>query len=414
MHEKTVSSEDSMLHFCSSLERNRKEWLSVHIQLSRLKPQNRTPDQLSLAAETFDSLLTKFEARLFVVKNGDIIFCAKGAQITDVDPIVMRLRYLFSEDPMFNIGSVDSTRFCTWYNLVTEFRAFMMRITQLSKVGTINPRDERESIAETAAGEANTAEILEGADADSPYPIDHMVFREVVERLSRADISSSLRRQSICMFGKDGQPKPLFSEVFVSIGEINRSIMPNVAMAANKWLFNYMTPYLDDMVLQIVSKPNEGIFNRAFSLNLNVHSLLSSEFKKLDRKLSDQAKKTVLIELQAVDIYADMGAYVFARDMVQEKGYRVCIDSVNHLTLPYIDRRGLGADLVKLFWSPDMGDDPSGNRLKSLKEMVKRTNESRIIMARCDDQTAIDFRRMLGLNLFQGRAVDKLLGRESV
>ncbi len=414
MQEKTVATEDTMLHFCTSLERNRKEWLSVHIQLSRLKPQNRTPDQLSLAAETFNSLLTKFEARLFVVKNGDIIFCARGAQITDVDPIVMRLRYLFSEDPMFNVGTVDSTRFCTWYNLVTEFRAFIMRITQLSKVGTMNPRDAREANTDQFDKETDTATLLEGANADNPHPIDHLVFKEVVERLSRADISSSLRRQSICMFGKDHQPKPLFSEVFVSIGEINRSIMPNVAMAANKWLFHYMTPYLDDMVLQLVSKPNEGLFNRAFSLNLNVQSLLSAEFKKLDRKLSEQAKKTVLIELQAVDIYADMGAYVFARDMIQEKGYRVCIDSVNHLTLPYIERRGLGADLIKLFWSPDMADDPSGNRLKSLKEMVKHTNEGRIIMARCDDQTAIDFGRMLGLNLFQGRAIDKLLGRESV
>jgi len=401
MYTHSVAGEDALLHFSASLEKNRKGWLAVHIQLSRLRPENRGPDQLRVATETFDKLLQRFDSKLFVIVNGDIIFVINGATIADVDPIVMRLRYLFAEDPMFyGSDQADSTRFCTWYNLITEYRAFMSRVTQLAKLGTVDPRKEAEKLIED--------------QEQGPKPLDHNTFKDVVERLERADLASSLRRQSICLIGNDGVPKPVFSEVFISIGELNRTLMPSVNIASNRWLFQFLTNVLDQHMLGLVSKPTEGMFARAFSLNLNVASLLSPAFNSLDKRLSDQAKKTVMIELQPLDVYADMGAYVFAKESLQEKGYRICLDSVTHLTLPYVDRRSLGADLLKLFCSSDMLDDPSGTRIKEMQDIVQRAGEGRVILARCDDEQAIAFGQRLGITLFQGRHLDSLLGRQAV
>ena len=401
MYSHSVAQEDALLHFAASLEKERKGWLAVHIQLSRLRRENRGPDQLRVATETFEGLLRKFEAKLFVIVNGDIIFVVNGAKIADVDPIVMRLRYLFAEDPMFyGADEGDSTRFCTWYNLITEFRAFMQRVTQLAKLGTIDPRKEAEKLIDDQE---------QGTRA-----LDHTTFKDVAERLERADLSSSLRRQSICLLANEGSPKPIFSEVFISIGELNRSLMPSVNIASNRWLFQYLTNVLDQHMLGLVAKPTDGMFDRAFSLNLNVASLLSPAFTKLDQRLSEQAKKTIMIELQPLDIYADMGAYVFARESLQEKGYRICIDSVTHLTLPYVDRRSLGADLLKLFWSSDMLDDPSGTRIQKMQEFVQNAGEGRVILARCDNEQAVAFGQRLGITLYQGRHLDKLLGRQSV
>jgi hypothetical protein len=43
---------------------------------------------------------------------------------------------------------------------------------------------------------------------------------------------------------------------------------------------------------------------------------------------------TVIFELQTIDIFSDLGAYIFARDFVKERGYRVCLDGVTDLTCP--------------------------------------------------------------------------------
>jgi hypothetical protein len=56
----------------------------------------------------------------------------------------------------------------------------------------------------------------------------------------------------------------------------------------------------------------------------------------------------MIIELQKVDIFAHLGAYLLAREFVQDKGYRVCIDGLTHKRIDMVDRERLGADLAKL------------------------------------------------------------------
>ena len=117
--------------------------------------------------------------------------------------------------------------------------------------------------------------------------------------------------------------------------------------------------------------------------------------------------------MQKIDIFGDMGAYMFARDFMRERGYRICLDGLNHLTLQFIDRERLGLDLLKLIWTPDMADDMSGNRTAELKEHVDRCGRARIILTRCDSDEAVRFGQSLGITMFQGRYIDKQLNSEA-
>jgi len=107
-----------------------------------------------------------------------------------------------------------------------------------------------------------------------------------------------------------------------------------------------------------------------------------------------------------------MGAYMFARDFMRERGYRICLDGLNHLTLQFIDRDRLGLDLLKLIWTPDMADDVTGTRATELKEHVDRCGRARIILSRCDSDEAVRFGQSLGITMYQGRYVDRLLANE--
>ena len=92
--------ETQLLAFVRKLERNYYDWRVVHLHLSGLRPRNRRDYQLRIAAREFDGLVRKFKSELFQASNGDIFFIWHGGTYADVDPVVLRLRYLFSDDPL--------------------------------------------------------------------------------------------------------------------------------------------------------------------------------------------------------------------------------------------------------------------------------------------------------------------------
>jgi hypothetical protein len=148
------------------------------------------------------------------------------------------------------------------------------------------------------------------------------------------------------------------------------------------------------------------------SINLNVQTLIAPEFLTFDDNLQAGMRGTIVLEVQKVDAFADLGAFLFARDFAHERGYRICIDGCNLESLPFIDRQRLGVDLVKITWNPAMrtGLLPNGTKME---QYVNRCGPGRAILARCDDQDAIDFGRQIGVTMFQGRHVEGLIASDA-
>jgi hypothetical protein len=77
--------------------------------------------------------------------------------------------------------------------------------------------------------------------------------------------------------------------------------------------------------------------------------------------------------------------------------------------LPLIDRKRLGADLVKMIWSADLLDALNEARRDELKSAIKRVGVDRVILCRCDSVDAIRWGQSLGVRLFQGHYIDSRL-----
>ena len=119
----------------------------------------------------------------------------------------------------------------------------------------------------------------------------------------------------------------------------------------------------------------------------------------------------MIVEMQKEDIFCDLASYVFAREFVQEKGYKVCLDGLTVQTINIIDRERLGADMAKLVWHPDLVD--SGEELhQQIRNLVQRGGPDRLILCRCDNREAIDFGMSVGIDLFQGRFVENLMSED--
>jgi EAL domain-containing protein (putative c-di-GMP-specific phosphodiesterase class I) len=196
--------------------------------------------------------------------------------------------------------------------------------------------------------------------------------------------------------------------MFVSIDDLGQTLMPGVSIAADPWLFQRLTRTLDGRVLRQVTH-DYAKTERAFSLNLNVATVLSPDFRRFEQTIGLGVRGRLIVEFQHIDVFSDMPAYLFAREYLREVGFKICIDGLNHLTLPFIDREKLGLDLLKMHWSDDLLAGMGPDSITALEQSVRNAGVARIIMCRCESERALKIGHNMGISLFQGRHIDSLL-----
>jgi EAL domain-containing protein (putative c-di-GMP-specific phosphodiesterase class I) len=401
---KGPSQEYLLLDYINRLARDREGRRAVHIHLSRLRSYNRQDHHVRIAAATFDVMVQSHEGQSFVLSNSDIFFACKGASDAEIQAAITKVRFLFAEDPLTQGDTEeDLSRFCTWYDLGTQFDDMLQSVQNMHK--------ERERKIRLAA--------TTGTDEVAPKKgVRKAIDPEQLDRLetflSRADMSNLMRRQPVVALAAGGQqPRAVFQELFISIADLQQTVLPDVDIASNLWLFQHLTRTLDQRMLSLLVRNDDSSISASISVNLNIATVLSPNFLNFDASLKAVARGTIVVELQKIDIFGDMGAYFFARDFLRERSYRVCLDGLNHTTLQFIDRERLGLDLIKLVWTPDMADDLTGKRQVELKELIQRTGRARVILCRCDSEDAIRFGQSVGIGMFQGRHVDKMLSNRT-
>jgi len=182
-----------------------------------------------------------------------------------------------------------------------------------------------------------------------------------------------------------------------------------VNLSSNRWLFQHLTQTLDRRVLKMLARADDSSLHSSFSINVNVGTLLAPEFLEFDSSLRMGSRGTLVVELQLLDILSDYSAFVFARDFVREKGYRICLDGITPDLIRFIDRQYMEVDLVKL--SSDSVFDSGGNPdiRAAIAQQVERVGKGRVILSRCDNEAMIRTGQSMGITMFQGRYLDAVL-----
>ncbi|MDB5360027.1 MAG: hypothetical protein JWO51_1324 [Rhodospirillales bacterium] len=391
----STNQEYRLLEHIDRLSRHKEGRRAVHIHLSKLKSENRRDHHLRIAASTFENQVKSFEGQLFRLANQDLFFVYRDVDPVEMDEAVMRLRYLFTDDPLVQDAD-DDDQFSTWYDLERQYQDLHSVVQALY--------DEVQKRQKRLAQIAGT-----GGPAGGKPPINPHRLGELIDIIAKADLSNLLRRQAVFAILTTQAPQPLFRELFISIGDLQKLVLPNYDILANRWLFQYLTETLDKRMLAMLTRNDDPAISNSFSLNLNVSTILSKEFMTFDASLKAGARGTIVIELQMLDVYADIAAFTFARDFAKERGYRLCLDGLNELTLPIIDREKLGIDLVKLQWKSNMGDERIPEKKNKIKEMVERTGKAKVIMCHVDNEDALRFGHSIGIAMYQGRFIDQLV-----
>lgn len=396
----TLRPEAALLDYTERLARFTANRIALHIHLSKLHARNRKQHHVRIAASTFEALVKPFEGQIFVLSNADIIFICKGGRIPEIDRAVARVRQFFSEDPLLGPDANEQEKFSTIYDLEASYPEFIWTVRKLA--------DEARKQQEGGAGSTGSTQRPREATLQPIEPAD---LAKVESALAGADVSNMLRRQPVCSINGDGTIEVLFSEVYVSIGDLQRTIAPTLDLAADRWLFQRLTAMLDRRVLSLLQHNYDSALASRISLNLNVNTVLSPEFLTFDNGLRVMSRGSIVIEMQPHDIYADIGAFAFAHDFLHDREYKICIDGITLFSLRYINRQALGADYLKLFWMPDLAEQIDEERLTRVRNLIQEAGRENVILCRCDSEASIKFGIEIGVKLFQGRFIDTILQR---
>ena len=408
----TSAPEGKLLEMVMGLKDNGSGHYFVLFHLSKLQEHYRTDYQLKIASNVLQDLFRDTEATAALTQDADLVLIYPGNDRGLIEKAIFQLRYLFVDDPLtYDINGEETKDFCDVYEMGFQWHN-VQEICRMKFMGSTRNRGGESVMGAPAFNTANRAPAANPADFSSAgglQPINLSRLAMIEGDLRRADLSQAFRRQPICIVMKDGSIKPVFEEIYVNIPHLRKLIGMQVDFTANKGLFKYLTECLDLHVLNVLGA-RAGLYMRSpVSININVETILSSAFSEFDQRVKMQLKPSLILEISVADVFLDMNAYIAARNLAHNLGYRVCLDGLSRQGFTQLDRRQLDFDMIKMHWSPDSRAALAQVNHLPMEEAVKRTGPARVVLCRCDSPQAIEYGQGLGITMFQGRHTDKMV-----
>lgn len=404
---RTQSNEEILLESVARLDRHRGGRIACEIHLSLLRPYHRRPHHLRIARKALEPLARKFDAGIYDLHNGNLVAIVKGATMAEIDGCVQHVRALFADDPLFTgahgsdgRGSPDELGFCTWYDLATDFDALLRRMRALDDARKVAADSDAQAGAQAARG---------GFGLAAGPEIGPTHLEQIEKAIEHADLANILRRQDVCAIIPGMRPEKIYHELYFSMYYLAQALLPGHNITADDFLFRHLTRVLDRRMLALMSRREMLPMLKGAALNLNVRSVMAPDFMEFDKATNVPDRGSLAIELPALDVLNEPGDYMFARDFLKERGYKIILDGLHPLILPLLDRDWIGFDFVKLTWTPSLYDDTKGARAETLKTAVARIGRERIVLCRLDDELGLKAGDALGITIYQGRLIDGML-----
>ena len=366
------------------VRRNPEGRKAVLIRLSQLLPNNRTPVRIKIVTRMFRALESGRQAQLFNLSNDDLALIINGGAQRDVNNIVLRVRKLFEGDRITVDDADGNDRFVNWYDLALDAAVAIHAAQQL--------RQE----AQQGPPRAQSAQMP---------PITPAILDEVQKKLAFANVVPFIRDQVALRINPQTKEASIeFYEFFLSVGDLQRTIAPNVNLFGDKALFQDLSRTMDNRMLEIVLRAPQARGTPCISLNLNLESVLTPTFGTFIQQLEKGQK--VIIEVAAADMLTNIGMYIDVRNVMASMGHAVLIDGLTTTTIEMLDVAAMKPDYAKIVWAPELLDATNPASGANTSAMVAEIGAEKVILSRCDSAAALSWGLKTGISVFQGHFLD--------
>lgn len=383
--------------------KDKNSYKALYLSTSKLSENNQKYLSRQSLVETFEVISSKGEGEIFGLPNDDMVIIYHKKMEEEILACLIKVRYIFHDDPLIkNSFDLEKVGFATYYELGEDLQSAIDEAMKAAAEQSFSALRKK-----ATSDKYDEWRIIKPQVKKLRRELTPSLLGKIQKALSMTDFASLIRRQSVCAIIGKSSPQVLFDEAYVAISELRDMLLPDLDMTANPWLFLALAGTLDKRVLEYVSQHDDGALTNNFSLNLNVSTILSDEFLAFDDSLNTSMRSTIVLELQLVDIFSDIKAYMLAKTFAQYRGYKICIDGITVDKLKYINRQNLGADLIKIIWHPSFMDVI--NEDKHFMDYVNRAERAKMILCRVDDPAAVEVGNSLGINMYQGFYIQRLV-----
>ena len=414
-----------------SLRRHHKGYRAVHLHFSLLDRMHKQPVHRRNIATAFNPLVQRHDGHLYWNNNFDLFFVCKDAPTTVLDKAILDARRAVKSSPILKeyLDAGRDTELCDWYNLEEDFDTFYTLVENLHN--GVEPEEEKKSSSSPLTSLQQMVKNLKSKDkpaepvarkASKPTtrPKYETIFKQTeippmgpleLDKLERSlqnmDMLPMVSTQNACVIVGKALPQTVFSELFISVEEVSKKILPGYNMHADKWLFQRLTRSFDNKLMDILAN-GFGDPSTVRSININVDTVMSKEFDRFVAAYKNITSQPLILEMKLFDVLSDVNSYYDAQKKLSGHGYKISIDAMDLQSIGILDRRLLNVDFLKVYWRKSYTRILQDKTRRELLEALKNHGQMRIVLCHCDSREAVSFGQEMGLHMFQGHYVDKL------
>lgn len=368
------------------------------VPLSQMQADFRRP---AFALLALDGLAPVIEAQpaasVFLTDSLDIMILGPDLPRDSLRAAVGRMRRLFAADPLARATGPQTDRFARWFDLERE--------------------DHRRALAALVdAIDQRSAEIAlqKGAWTINDQPITPQRLALLLADMEHLDIAPLLDSQRAVRVGGNRTADVLFEEYFFSVERLRRKIAPDISLTSDRWLFQDFSRALDRHMLRVLERVLSRRLRlpRTLAINLNLDSVITDTFDRFTRSL--RPGQALIVEAQAVDVFADVAAYLRVRDHLHAQGHRITIDALTPRVLEAVDLVPLAADFYKLAWIPDSVHTVADEDAAATSALIKAIGVDRVICCHVESKQAMAWGLKAGVRCFQGFFIDTLVASDTL
>jgi hypothetical protein len=351
-----------------------------------------TPEMANTLVGGLAYVAARYSATIYQVASTEfaMIVQAEGAKSLELlrDVKIAMLRAVEKHAPE-NFGHVNQARFAMIFDLAQNFRGAAERIAKYT------------ADAQKAADPDAKKQELRPLSPDDLENILHAFKKFGADKFLKA----FMRDQMVVQAKPGAEPRPNMHEYFVSMDALRKPLFIDVEMRASGPLFNEFTRVLDQIVLRSFSHMTT-LTPMPFSLNVNVVTTFTAAFADFMDQTPKETLSRIVFEFRQADVVEHFDEFEVARGMIKAMGANIGVDKIFPQTLGLVDLDYIGAKYAKVHWRTG-AEDMLRERGKTFKYM--RECGIQPVLIRVDNMKALALGAELGVDMFQGFAIDNML-----
>ena len=237
-------------------------------------------------------------------------------------------------------------------------------------------------------------------------PLTPWALDQIVKLFATIDVRRYVRSQSIYRLAAGGW-EVAGAEYFVSVEELRRERFPRLDIRTPERLFMELCSELDHRLLNAFADQPTSLASGPINLNIAVESVLGSAFAKFTHSLPPEQRRQITFEMNRGEVLMNFEATLAAIAALKREGYKVAFDALHPGMLPYLNCAAFDVAYLKIRCGKDMIEQAQNPiTLQALRNLPKE----KIILYRCDSDTALEFGKIIGASLYQGWYIDDIVG----